>query len=345
MSFNAKKQSSYNDGSAVRKPLCVLLLEDDDDDAYLISARFAKSDRFSVQIIHVKTCAAAAEVLSHGEVDLVISDYWLGQENSLDFLQTYSGRNGGLPALLLSGIADQEVLEAGLRAGANLFLGKQELSTYSLDNAVFATLHAHAQERELRAVIARQEKAVRTLSQICRKENFNVQDTLDTIDMLEADIDAAHDLANVHTGHFGKPDTTVTMAFQRGDLIACIDGACNDALCIVDSTENDIVFHKPLLPVQMDADLPFLRESLADIFAAAVGAIKSGFSLMVQTRIADGVCAIDLQVHSAAMKKGLALGDGMEGLEFAQYVLTSHGGTLDCNSSHGAVQITLPLRQ
>ena len=325
----------------------VLLLEDDEDDAFLVKAALAKSSRFAAEVHHVKTCAAAKEVLSDGAIDLVITDFWLGKENCLQFLELYSGRGGGLPSLLLTGVEDQVVAEAGMEAGAMAYLNKRDLSRGSLESAVTATLHSFRIENELRTVIAKQDRAVRALSRICRKEAIGSDEALKAIEELSRILSAneADRQAMLKDGIDDQLDDPINVAFQRADLIACIDAACDDALCLVDGDENDIVFHKPLLPVMIEADMPFLRESLADILASAVGAIGKGYSLMVQTRIEDGVCSIEMKAHSAALSKGVALGDGMEGLEFAQYILNLHKGVLEHNAATGHVLVKLPLRQ
>lgn len=110
----------------------ILLVEDDEDDALLTRTFLAES----CEVDHAPTAAAAYELLATHTYDLLLVDYRLGTEDGLDFLRQARALGVATPAIFLTGLGDEEVAVAAMKAGAIDYLLKSKLSAASLSSAI-----------------------------------------------------------------------------------------------------------------------------------------------------------------------------------------------------------------
>jgi PAS domain S-box-containing protein len=108
-------------------PLRVLLVEDSRDDAQLVLAELRQGG-WEVTHEQVDTPAAMNAALDNNSWDVIISDYSLPQFSGLDALAMVVAKNLDIPFLLVSGDIEDEVAVLAMKAGANDYLFKNNLS-------------------------------------------------------------------------------------------------------------------------------------------------------------------------------------------------------------------------
>lgn len=143
----------------------VLLVEDNDADARYVEELFREpsstgGDRFpglpdagdEVAIRRERTVAAAVEALeSDGEAfDAILLDLNLDDSRGLDTLERVLETTRQVPVIVLTGMDDAVVGAAAIRAGAQDFLVKDEVTQELLERTVRHAIQRHETEQELR---------------------------------------------------------------------------------------------------------------------------------------------------------------------------------------------------
>lgn len=149
-------QSSGGDGGAQPLTLDILLVEDDPLFARLVQASLEPSLAGSEwRIAHVATLAAACAVAD--APDLILLDLTLPDGRGLDTLARVRERFAFVPVILLTGLEDPEIEEQALRAGAQDYLGKDELTPRSLRRVVRYAMERHRAQLDLLRLSTRDE--------------------------------------------------------------------------------------------------------------------------------------------------------------------------------------------
>ena len=112
--------------SAGPEPLRLLLVEDSDDDAELI-LRELKRGGFDVAVRRVQT-ATALEAALDDAPDIVLCDYTMPHLDAPSALGIVRGRHPDLPFVVISGTVGEDTAVEVMRAGANDYLLKQNLT-------------------------------------------------------------------------------------------------------------------------------------------------------------------------------------------------------------------------
>lgn len=312
----------------LRQKLNVVLLEDDEEDAYLMRAAFARSERFEVHVLHVKTSDAAIEICENIPVDLVIADYWLGAEDSLGFLRHTGGRCAAVPALLITGQKSPDIELRGFDAGAFSYLSKDDVSPQNLDAIILATLQAHKVEREMIGVIERQERAMRTLSRLLKEEQGDAGDKV---------VDLSR-----HSERSSQRQPIETN-FQRGDLIKCLDQALCEDYALELARDKQIIFNRPNLPLMIEADMAFLTETFTEVVCHLLDRMKKSDCLEIAASLAGGMCTVSFSTPAIA-RGSVQKPNESEQLFFASYIVKLHQGSLWIDDTESSLAISLPLR-
>jgi signal transduction histidine kinase/CheY-like chemotaxis protein len=130
-----------------RRTLHVLLIEDNVDDAFLLD-RHLRKNNFDAQITRVETATEMLEALSHAPLpDLVLADYNLPEFSGPAALQILKSSGFDIPFIMLSGAMSETTAVESMRAGAQDYVTKQNLSRL-----------VPAVERELREAEDRRQK-------------------------------------------------------------------------------------------------------------------------------------------------------------------------------------------
>ncbi len=109
------------------KPLRVLIVEDSPDDADLLVRELRKGG-FEPEWKRVETQREMGEALAGGEWDVIISDYTMPRFSAPAALEFMQASGLDLPFLIVSGTVGEETAVAAMRAGAQDFLLKSQLS-------------------------------------------------------------------------------------------------------------------------------------------------------------------------------------------------------------------------
>jgi diguanylate cyclase (GGDEF)-like protein/PAS domain S-box-containing protein len=113
--------------AVARRPLRVLLVEDTPDDAVLLMRALAKGG-FAPEHVRVDTADAMREALAAGAWDIVISDYSLPEFSAFQALEMAKRRDPDLPFIIVSGNIGEDVAVGAMRAGAQDYLLKHNLT-------------------------------------------------------------------------------------------------------------------------------------------------------------------------------------------------------------------------
>jgi len=111
----------------VSTPLHVLIVEDSEDDALLLE-RVLRRGGYDVTAERVCTAEAMQAALQNRAWDVVISDHSMPQFSSTGALTLLQGRWLDLPFIIVSGCIGEEVAVAAMKAGANDYILKSNLT-------------------------------------------------------------------------------------------------------------------------------------------------------------------------------------------------------------------------
>ena len=148
--------------STERRPLQVLLIEDNADDAFLL-ARHLGRNGFAAEIRRVETESEMLAALSQPLLpDLVLADYNLPNFSGPAALQIVKSSGFDIPFIMLSGAMDETTAVESMRAGAQDYVTKQNLSRL-----------VPAVERELREAEDRRKKLAVELALQASEDRFH----------------------------------------------------------------------------------------------------------------------------------------------------------------------------
>jgi DNA-binding NtrC family response regulator len=137
--------SPSNPGSeAASLPLRVLIVEDSEPDAALLVRELQRSGYAPVSR-RVATAAELQAALAREAWDIILADYSLPRLNGLDALAIVRASGLDLPFILVSGTIGEETAVEAMKAGAQDYLMKDQLTRLSA-----------AVARELREAVERQ---------------------------------------------------------------------------------------------------------------------------------------------------------------------------------------------
>ena len=110
------------------RPLQVLLVEDSAEDAFLLE-RHLRRNGFAPSIDRVETASQMLAVLQAGRIpDVVLADYNLPEFSGPAALSLIKDQNLDIPFIMLSGAVTEETAVSSMRAGAQDYVSKQNLT-------------------------------------------------------------------------------------------------------------------------------------------------------------------------------------------------------------------------
>jgi diguanylate cyclase (GGDEF)-like protein len=136
--------------------LSILLVEDDPVHAHLAQAALQPApDGCDWRLTHVETLAAACAIAE--PPDLVLLDLTLPDARGMETLHRLRERFAFVPVVLLTAVEDPEIEASALRAGAQDFLGKDELTARTLRRVVRYAMERHRRQIDLLRLSTRDE--------------------------------------------------------------------------------------------------------------------------------------------------------------------------------------------
>jgi PAS domain S-box-containing protein len=145
-----------------RIPLQVLLVEDNADDAFLLE-RHLRKNGFAARMVRVETAGELlAELARDPKPDLVLADYNLPTFSGPEALQIVKSSGFDIPFIMLSGAMSEATAVESMRAGAQDYVTKQNLSRL-----------VPAVERELKEAEDRRKKLAAELALQASEDRFH----------------------------------------------------------------------------------------------------------------------------------------------------------------------------
>jgi diguanylate cyclase (GGDEF)-like protein len=149
-----------NLGSTIK----VLIVDDDEDDLYLITDALTQVANCHYDITTASSSLLAMSSLSKATFDVIFSDYRLGAVTGIDFINSVRSAGIDTPIILLTGISDQLVDNAALKAGSSDFISKTALNPDVLDRSVrYSLAHANRQ-RLLQSILKNTKSAIAVMN-------------------------------------------------------------------------------------------------------------------------------------------------------------------------------------
>ncbi len=135
---------------AEQKKLTVLAVEDAPADINLIRRYLENGSPVSPRLLSAHSIAEARSLLETENVDCVLLDHVLGGESGLDFLRELRADGNDVPVIGLTGMGNEEVAVATLKAGAQDYVPKNSLNRETLMNAIQSAVRKVEMEREVK---------------------------------------------------------------------------------------------------------------------------------------------------------------------------------------------------
>jgi len=136
----------------VRTPIKVLIVEDSEDDARL-ALRALRQGGFEPAHRRVQTAAELETALAGEPWDAVVSDFNMPGFTGLDALRIFRATGSDIPFILISGTVGEEIAVHAMKAGANDYIVKKNLSRLAsvlereLKEAAMRADHRQAERR------------------------------------------------------------------------------------------------------------------------------------------------------------------------------------------------------
>ncbi len=135
------------------KSVKLLVVDDDEDDLYLISEALNEVEGTRYIVTTATSALAAMSILARNTFDVIFSDYRLGHLTGVDFINHVRVAGIETPIILLTGITDQIIDNAALKAGASDFVSKTAINPDMLDRSVRYALAHSERQRLLQTVL------------------------------------------------------------------------------------------------------------------------------------------------------------------------------------------------
>lgn len=114
----------------------ILYIEDDEDHAILFMEMLSAIDSISSVVTHKRNLQAGIEALSRQEFDVVILDLGLPESRGLETLSRFLNYGAHLPIVVLTTSDDLQLSVAAIKAGAQDFLVKSEISANAIARSI-----------------------------------------------------------------------------------------------------------------------------------------------------------------------------------------------------------------
>ena len=163
--LNARQDRDSPHGG-VKRPIEILLIEDNADDALLLE-RHLRRNGFDPRIVRVETAVAMREALAEispsvSTASIVIADYNLPAFSGPEALRIFKASGIDFPFIMMSGAVSEEAAVESMRAGAQDYVTKQNL-----------TRLVPAIERELKEAAARRNRVAAELALRASEARFH----------------------------------------------------------------------------------------------------------------------------------------------------------------------------
>jgi signal transduction histidine kinase len=349
--------------------LRVLLVEDCPADADLVAGYLTDGDAGAAVVTRVDRLGRALDVLARERPDVVLLDLSLPDADRLEGIEAVIGAAPQVPIVVMTGLADDEVALAAVKAGAQDYLIKGEDGPRVVRRSIRYAMERQellAREREARATA---ERAARARDEALGIVSHDLRTPLSTITMCaqalrEPDPDASkladtiarsaewglriiRDLLDVSAIEAGR------LAIYREPMQAgAIAETAQSMFATVAAAEGvELVVKHDGPPTWVEVDVDRLVQAIGNLVANAIRFTPRGGRVSISTATADDGAAV-FRVRDAG--PGIApehlprlfdrfwqaheqrRGGAGLGLAIAKGIVEAHGGTIDVRTDVGA---------
>ena len=127
----------------------VLLIDDDEDDYHIIREVFRDIPNSKFKVDWESGFEGARKQIKKQAHDIYLIDYRLGEKTGLDLFQEMKALGFRKPMIVLTGVADQEVDQAAMHAGAADYLVKAQVTPHLLERSIRYAIHRAEMETQI----------------------------------------------------------------------------------------------------------------------------------------------------------------------------------------------------
>lgn len=117
-------------------PMQLLLIEDDEDDYIIVQDLLSDLEQGAYELHWLNNFDDGIERLSRCDVDACLLDYRLGARTGMELLYEARRRGCHVPIIFLTGQTDRAIDMEAMKAGANDYLIKNELTAMTMDRSI-----------------------------------------------------------------------------------------------------------------------------------------------------------------------------------------------------------------
>ncbi len=132
----------------------VLLVDDDEDDFIIARELFRELDPHRYTLQWCERFDEAVDIIAKHEHDVYLVDYRLGAQSGLDLLKEAQSGGCNAPIILLTGQGENEVDLMAMRAGAEDFLVKGQITARQLERSIRYAIVRKRAELEIQKLAA-----------------------------------------------------------------------------------------------------------------------------------------------------------------------------------------------
>lgn len=125
---------------ASRERVEALVIDCDALDNVALAEIAARSQQLDIAVTACKSLIDAQAALARHRFDVIILEFWLGQETTIAFIHEIA--DAGTPCIVLTDLNEPDIRRIAFRAGAQAFLSKQALCSQALEGVTLAVLRS-----------------------------------------------------------------------------------------------------------------------------------------------------------------------------------------------------------
>lgn len=178
-----------------------LLIDDDEDDFILIRDILSEVDISHFNVDWIPNYEQAITALRRNEHDVCLLDYRLGSHDGLEILKQAGIENISTPIIFLTGLGDYEVDTMAMKAGADDYLSKDEISPSLLERTMRYSIERKKSKIAINKAYAEMEQAVQERTAELAMANEKIKESSEKIKHFAYSV--SHDLKNPAIGIYG----------------------------------------------------------------------------------------------------------------------------------------------
>jgi signal transduction histidine kinase len=178
-----------------------LLIDDDEDDFILIRDLLMEVENATFTVDWVPHYEQAMSALNLNEHDICLLDYRLGSHDGLNILKKANPETLTMPIIFLTGQGDYEVDKMAMKAGADDYISKDEISPSLLERSIRYCIERKRSRTALSQAYAEMEQAVQERTAELAHANEKIKESSEKIKHFAFSV--SHDLKNPAIGIYG----------------------------------------------------------------------------------------------------------------------------------------------